>query len=131
VTHANDFNATDRQQDLSVATLREGISVDRISTLGPLGAGTLNHGGLRPRKGCTSSALAPTSVNTCWVPPGFDFDLSRSTGCAPLHCLTSDDNRRTASDDYHALWGGLGLLPGLENWRTTPSARSADRSSAL
>src|SRR5436305_13445646 len=40
--------------------------------LGPPGAGTLNHGGLRERNGCTSG---PRTVNTLAIPPGLALDL--------------------------------------------------------
>src|ERR1700758_3683720 len=39
---------------------------------GPPGAGTLNHGGLRARNGCTS---APSTSRTLDMPPGLALDL--------------------------------------------------------
>src|SRR5690349_19594405 len=39
--------------------------------LGPPGAGTLNHGGLRERNGCTSG---PSTSSTSAIPPGLALD---------------------------------------------------------
>src|SRR5947209_12804565 len=48
--------------------------------LGPPGAGTLNHGGLRDRKGCTSG---PRTVKTLAIPPGLALDLVMYPRLAP------------------------------------------------
>src|SRR5438067_981751 len=61
--------------------------------LGPPGAGTLNHGGLRARSGWTSG---PRMFRTFAMPPGLALDLVTCWRCATELRLARAVNRNTA-----------------------------------